>query len=261
VVEATAAGGEVWTVHTRLNRVSLAVEDSRVYWRHARPGTPATALADAAFEERWFGNRSFHRVRILLRTFAQRFDAYPDALAVLHRWQPSDPGTRRLLCHWHTQLTDPLYRRYTGELLPERWGRRQPGSRQPAVDRDVTARWLDRQTGPRWSPATALRIANGLLAAATEAGLCAEGSGRRPLLPVAVPGEALTYLLYLLRPRAIEGTLLDNPYLRSVGLTGAALEQALRHLDALDYRRHGDLHDLGWRFDDLAVWAESRGTP
>ncbi len=240
---------EVREIHTRLVRVSLAVDDACGYWLHARPGTPGPELAEQAFAERWFGNRRMPRILALLRTFAERFDAYPPALELLHRWGPDDPATRRALCHWHTQLTDPVYRRFTSELLPERRGR--PDA---TVDRDVIARWLDRLTAGRWAPSTNLRLADGLLAAATEAGLCAPGFGRRRLRAPRITDEALTYLLYLLREVDREGGLLESPYLVSVGLGGTLLEQQLRRLEALDYRRHGDLHDFGWRYQNLLAW-------
>ncbi|MCP4655876.1 MAG: DUF1819 family protein [bacterium] len=240
---------EVREIHTRLCRVSLAVDDARVYWLHARPGTPGAELAEQAFAERWFGSKRMPRILLLLRTFAERFDAYPPAFEVLHRWCPDDPATRRNLCHWHTQLTDPLYRRFTSDLLPGRRARRDA-----TVDRDVIARWLDRLTAGRWAPSTNLRLADGLLAAATEAGLCAPGFGQRPLKTPRVTDEALTYLLYLLREVDREGGVIESPYLVSVGLGGTLLEQHLRRLEALDYRRHGGLHDFGWRYENLLAW-------
>ena len=70
-----------------------------------------------------------------------------------------------------------------------------------------------------------------------------------------VPDEALEYLLYLLHETEFEGSLLDNPYLRSVGLDGAVLTERLRRLPGLAFRRQGDLTDLGWRHQDLRAWA------
>ena len=99
-----------------LLRMSLAPEESRAYWEHVRPDIPPDQCAVVAFEERWFGNKSMARVRELLATFRQRFDAYPMALEVLRHWRPSDPATRLNLCHWHMQLTDPLYRAFTGSF-------------------------------------------------------------------------------------------------------------------------------------------------
>ncbi len=107
-------GFEVLEFHTRLLRTSLAAEECRAYWEHICPDTPSDQRAVVAFEERWFGSKSMARVRELLATFRHRFDAYPMALEVLRRWRPSDPATRLHICHWHMQLTDPLYRACTG---------------------------------------------------------------------------------------------------------------------------------------------------
>ena len=45
-----------------------------------------------------------------------------------------------------------------------------------------------------------------------------------------VPDEALAYLLHLLREIDFEGTLLDNPYVRSVGLNPDSIDKALQRL-------------------------------
>ena len=57
----------------------------------------------------------------------------------------------------------------------------------------------------------------------------------------------LTYLLYLLREVEFAGTLLENPYLASVGLSGDELGRRLRGLTALQFIRQGSLVDFGWR--------------
>lgn len=243
---------EVREIHMRLGRVGLALEESHVYWRRGLPGVKAGSLARQAFEQRWFGNKSFARTQILLRTLAQRFDALSAAKVVLHRWCPSDLGDRRLICHWHAQFTDPLYRRFTADVLPERWA-----LSRPTVDRDVVLRWLQTEVPDRWSPTAEARMASGLLTAACDAGLCASGPGKRDLKTIAVSDRALTYWLYVLRAADFEGTLFANPYFRSVGLTELHLENKLRRLSGLRYRRSGDLHDFGWKQSDLSSWASA----
>ncbi len=158
-------------VHTRLMNVSLALEESRAYWENVppkedqrtmppegdqltiRPEIAPDRLPLAAFEQRWFGNKSLTRVRRLLRTFDSRFGAFPRALAVLRRWRPRDPATRRNVCHWHTQLSDPLYRAFTSDFLEQR-----RCLRDPSVDPDVTARWIDRRTAGKWAPSARRRM-------------------------------------------------------------------------------------------------------
>ena len=75
--------------------------------------------------------------------------------------------------------------------------------------------------GPgRWTMATKVQFASKLLSAAYAAGLVASRRDPRPLTVPRVPDDALEYLLYLLREVEFEGTLLDNPYVASVGLDG-----------------------------------------
>ena len=70
-----------------------------------------------------------------------------------------------------------------------------------------------------------------------------------------VPDAALAYVLYTLRGLRFDGSLIANPYLASIGLAGGPLADRLRQLDAVELRQVGDVHDLDWRYPDLASWA------
>ena len=96
-----------------------------------------------------------------------------------------------------------------------------------------------------------IQFASKLLSAAYSATVVTSNRDPRPIGMPRVPDEALEYLLYLLRETEFEGSLLDNPYLSSVGLEGAILEERLRGLPGLAFRRQGDLIDFGWRHHDL----------
>ncbi len=241
-------------MHTRLLRLALGVEESRAYWLHADPSVPAHQRALVAFEQRWFGAKSFERVRTLLGNFAARYDAFPAAFAVLRGWRTMSPVTRRLVCHWHAQLADPMYRRFTGELLPEL---RRRGVARP-VDRDVAVRWVATTFPSRWAHATHVQFGSKLLSAITEARLAAEKRDPRSLPAPEVPDEALEYLFYLLRAVDFAGTLTKNPYLASVDLEGALLDRRLRGLRSIHYHRMGELVNFEWRYPDLLAWAESQ---
>ncbi|MFM7425256.1 MAG: hypothetical protein ACKO7W_09750 [Elainella sp.] len=243
-------GQEFTQFHTRILRVSLAIEESRAYWEHLKLDTPREKRAEGAFEERWFGSKSMDRVRRLLAEFSHRYDAYPVALQVLTQWRPSDAVTRQNICHWHMQLADPTYRAFTGVFLEQR--RLQPGA---GIDRDGVARWVSQQLKVEWSSATTQRMAAGLIASATDAGLCSENAGTRSLRYPKVTDEALAYWLYLLRNLSFEGTILDNPYLASVGLSEGFLEQRLRRLPGLSFNRMNDLHEFNWQYPSLKTWA------
>ena len=244
----SARPGEVTQPHARLLRSGLDVEDARAYWRHASGEAPATA--EAAFLACWFGARSLARVEDVVAAMRWRYDAFPPALAVLHAWTPMAPDTRTMLCHWHLQLSDPLYRAFTGDFLVAR-----RDSHRPAVTRDQVLAWATEQGADRWAMATRLQYASKLLSAAHAAGLVATNRDPRPLVVPRVSDEALMYLLYMLRGLDFSGALLTNPYLASVGLTGATLEGRLRSLPALRFQRQGDVIEWGWHYPDLLAWA------
>lgn len=239
---------EATTLHTRLQKCTLELEHSRSYWQQSAL-TP-TLSAAAAFERGSFGARSLGRIEELLRDLKARYAAYPQALQVLQRWPRMPPEVRLCVCHWHLQLADPLYRAFTGEFLPER----RAGLRAE-VSRDRVVQWLGERTGERWAMSTRIQFASKLLSAAHDAGLIGSIRDPRPLPLPRVPDLALAYLMYLLRGVRFAGTLLDNPYLRSVGLAGEFLEQRLQRLPGLGFRRQGELLDFGWTEPDLAHWA------
>lgn len=242
---------EVTATHSRLLKSGLDVEDARAYWQHADGERPLTALA--AFEQFWFGARGLHRLEELLASMRHRYDAFAPALPVLHRWPHMPPDTRQLVCHWHLQLADPLYRAFTGEFLVER-----RASHRPEVTRDLVVAWVSAHGAARWTMSTRIQFASKLLSAAHAAGLVATNRDPRPLVVPRVGDDALGYLLYLLRGVTFQGSLLANPYARSVGLDGGLLEDRLRSLPGLAFQRQGDLVDFGWRYAGLTEWAEAQ---
>lgn len=241
---------EATQVHTWLLKCGLEVEDARAYWLHAEADHGVTARR--AFEEYWFGARSLSRVEDLLAVLRARFDAFPSALATLRRWPQMMPETRRSICHWHLQLADPLYRSFSGDYLVMRRG----GAR-PQVTRDLVVDWVGHFGGGRWAMSTRIQFASKLLSAAYAAGLVATKRDPRPLVVPTVSDEALEYLIYLLRGVRFEGTLLDNPYLGSMGLEGWYLRERLRGLPGLDFDRQADLVAFEWRHPNLDAWADA----
>lgn len=237
--------------HCRLMKCALEVDHSRDYWRNIA-STEEPVTPRRAFTEYWFGARSLARVEMLLAHMRWRFDNFPAALRVLANWRDMEFETRRLICHWHLQLSDPLYRAFTGQYLVDR-----RASGRTDVSRDPVFAWVDQQAPGRWTVPTRLKFATKLLHAAHSAGLLASPRDPRPLSLPRVPDEALTYLLYLLREVRFQGTLVHNPYLASVGLEEDELNRRLRGLAALNFQRQGDVLDFGWRYSNLTDWAEN----
>lgn len=238
-------------IHSRLLKCALEAEDARAYWRHVDPDAPRPQPIQA-FERMWFGARSLGRIEVLMANFRARFDAFPPALAALHRWSGMPADIRRLICHWHLQLADPLYRAFTGAWLPER-----RGAYDPAITRDRTLGWVEEHAPARWTMTTRVQFASKLMSAAHAAGLVATNRDPRPLRYPRVPDAALGWLLHLLRGVNFAGGLHDNPYLASVGLDGGALFDRLRTLPDIDARRQGDVIDWHFTHPDLMAWAEA----
>jgi hypothetical protein len=243
-------GNEIEQFHTRLLRTSLIIEESRAYWEHLRLDIPKERRATVAFEERWFGSKSMPRVRLLLSELHHRYDAYPTALEVLMRWQPGDSLTRQNIGHWHLQLSDPTYRQFTGVFFEQR---RSQGAL--VIDRDIVTRWLSQEFKLDWAMVTLQRMASSLLTAAAAAGLCSSGVGSRTIVYPKVSDEALGYWLYFLRHLSYAGSLVENPYLRSVGMSDLTLEQRVRQLPGFAFSRMSNLYDFGWQYPDLHSWA------
>ncbi|HPA50355.1 MAG TPA: DUF1819 family protein [Thermoanaerobaculia bacterium] len=244
--------GEERRFHTRLQKTTLAVVEARAYWAKSSSGISKDEQARRAFEERWFGARSAVRVRVLLESLRARFDTFPEAFAVLRRWRTIDPVTRVLVCHWHLQLSDPLYRAFAGTFLP---ALRRSGS--SATSRGEVLRWMAAIEPARWGPASRIQLASKLLTAAREAGLIGPGQDARAILLPSVPDVALGYLLHLLRGVRTEGSITENPYAASIGLEGEDLEKRLARLPWLSYRKQSGVVDVEWAAPDLSSWAEA----
>lgn len=121
----------------------------------------------------------------------------------------------------------------------------------------MVLRWVRTTFPDRWGESTLAQFAGKLLSAGAEAELVSPAPDPRKLPLPRVTDEALAYLLFLLREIRFEGSLTDNPYLHSVGLTGTFLDHRLRSVGAVQLRRVGNVSDFTWAHADLARWAET----
>lgn len=236
--------------HHRIQKLALGIPESRAYWHHIDPDASSASTSLQAFAERWYGPTTLARVRRLTAQMRARYNCFPNALAVLRTWNGMGVDTRRCICHWHLQLTDPMYRTFTGDLLVER-----RSASAPRIDRPAVIRWVRARGQGRWAETTVVQFGSKLLSAAAEAGLVSGGRDPRQLRFPRIPDDALAYLLYLLREVRFEGTLADNPYLRSVGLDGFALDERLNRLPGLKHIRLGTVHEMAWDQPTISAWA------
>ncbi len=244
---------EVTRPHTRMMKCTLEVEPSRAYW--AEYGLiNAPVSKEHAFERAIFGSKTFLRVDRLIADLRHRYDAYPFTLPVLGHWPEMNPADRALICHWHTQLADPIYRKFTGEFLVSR----ASGSR-PIVDSDMTIAWIEAQVPERWQYPTKSKIASKMMTSAMTAEILASNRDPRTIRFPRISDTAVTYLMYLLREIKFAGSPLVNPYAASVGLDADMLTRRLRQIPAVGFRRQGELTEFQWQFADLEGWADAAG--
>lgn len=240
---------EIGVPHSRLLRCSLSVDECRAYWSHVDPADPVGSSA-GAFLGSWFGRKSEAWTRELLANMHVRFDPYLAALRVLGRWRSMPADIRRVLCHFHVQLSDPIYRAFTGTFLAGRRGEHRHELHQQSV-----VGWLGEHGMPRWATKTRLHYASRLLSCAAAAGLVRGRRDPRELIVPRVPDLALEYVLYALRGVSFAGTPLANPYLTSLGLVEDTIVARFRALPSIDLRTMGDVYELHWRYADLETWA------
>ncbi len=253
---ATESPAESRTGHSRLLKCALVVEESRDYWRHIEEfranSSEIRTDNQAAFQEYWFGARSEKWVKEIMLNMRARYEAYPMALEGLSGWTSMLPQDRHVICHWHCQLADMHYRRFTGEYLVDR-----REALKPELYRQSVINWVTENVSDSWTMVTRTRMAGQLLSTAYAAGLVTKKRDPRPLAYPSVSAEALTYLLYLLRDIDIDGTQLDNPYLRSVGLSERLLSDRIGRLSAVTYQSKGGIQTLEWRYPSLVTWAQN----
>jgi hypothetical protein len=210
---------------------------------------PEEQRAALAFRERWFGVKSEARVRTLMVNMIERFDRFPEALELLKSLGTVPAALRPWICHLHVQLSDPLYRGFTGELLPRR---RDEG--YTSIDRQAAARWVETLAPKRWSATTTLKFAANMLSTAVEAGILKGRRDPRTFALTAVPEAVLGYALYLLRTVEFAGSLGDNPYLRSLGVDRTMFPGALARVPGVTFRGLGNVQEVDWRYPTLAAW-------
>ena len=251
----TKVAAEVTRFHTRLLKCDLCTDECRAYWQHASQ-EGFTPDPETAFSEYWFGARSLPRVRMLLAALRERFDLWPEALEVLAAWPSMTVATRRAICHWHLQLADPLYRKFTGVCLPQR---RAAG--KLVIRRTSVVQWIDQVCPARWQISTRIQFTRKLIHSAEQAGLLVVGDDAVEIQTMRVDDVSLTYLMYLLRCTQFAGTLLQNPYVASLGLDADEIVARLRRIPAIGFQRQSGLQEFNWQYDSLAHWARAGGLP
>jgi len=206
------------------------------------------------FEQSVFGSKTYLRVDRLMGDMRHRYDAFPFALEVLGKWQQMELSDRSLICHWHTQLADPIYRKFSGEYLVERY--HGPSG---TVDNDLVARWIEVTVPGRWEIPSKNIIASKMLTSALSAGIISTKRNPRTIRFPRVSDHSLAYLMYLLKEVSYCGTAIANPYLASVGIDSEEAIRRLRKITYLGFHRQGELISFDWQYPSMFEWANAVG--
>ena len=201
---------EVTTPHTGLLRLGLALSQSVVFWERAREDKPVKALQEQAVAEEWFGSLSATRTRYVVGQLSKRFPF--EAREALSFGDGLEPHQAQLRCHWHLQLADPVYRRFTSQYLLGRWT-----SPHAMVELEGVIKWVGGlPLAQDWKTVTVRRMGSGLLSAATEAGLCQGGGKKERILkvPRSEPEDIIYLRTVLSRAQAMDSLPL---YMNSIG--------------------------------------------
>ncbi len=221
-----------------LPRCAMLVEESLAYWEHIDPRSSPEDRLDEARRDRWFGPPQHpSRISNLLTELAARFDAFPHALRLLQSIA-LPPASCPLVCHVHFALADVRYRRFTGEYLADR---RERGLGAAGVEQ--VAEWIAANERALGRPSSHAGLAKRLLVSAGEAGLIEEDGAPRAVGPPELLGMVVAYVLYLLREIRFSGTLLENAYLRGLGVTAENVRETIEAAP-------GVRMTAGWRAGD-----------
>lgn len=244
---------ETVEAHTRMMKCTLEVEPSRSYWKAcATNGGPISK--EQAFENAVFGSKTYLRIERLMADMRHRYDDFPFALEVLGKWSHMELSDRVLICHWHTQLVDPIYRKFTGEYLVERYF-----GPSGTVDNDLAYHWIEVEVPGRWQIPTRKKIASKMLTSAQTAGIVSPNRNLKTIKFPRVSDLALTYLMYLLKEISYAGTAINNPYLASVGIDSEEAIRRLRKIQHLGFCRQGELISFEWHYSNMLDWATAIG--
>ena len=116
------------------------------------------------------------------------------------------------------------------------------------------ARWVDALEPGRWATATCIKFASNLLATAFDVGLIGGRRDPRKLPVPHVPEVVVGYALYLLRGVTIEGSIMANPYLRSLGITRESFRTIAPRVPGIRFAELGGIVELTWLEPDLTTW-------
>lgn len=240
---------EATKIHTRMINDTLLEERSQSFWKNIDLDNKQN-LVEVAYNNYWFGSANKATIKRTLNNFHVRYSAFPHCLAALKKWEDIDIKERALVCHWHMQLSDVLYRRFTSEFIPSRFI-----YKPAAFHKDQVQQWVYGFMGEKWAGSTQAQMASKMMSTIRSVGYVSKDS--KTIIELRYPTvnqRALQYLLYALREITFQGSILENPYLKSVGLTGSFLISQINQTTTISVNQLADVTSLEWKYPNLLGW-------
>ena len=225
--EATSAGGERCLYQSKIIKAGALLADTKTLFAHWDETCSVSENLARFRRDNIFGKASRSRVEDILAIFRQRYlttESVTKSLATLVKGQFPAEGLIRIL-YFHTTQADALLHDVVTEIL---FPFHLQGKIEVSVDDIQTPllRWVrEGKTSGRWSEATILRVAQGVMATLRDFGVL-QGKGFKRLAPVYLPVEAFAYLAFYLHQSQPSGErLLVDPEWRLFFLPSEAVER------------------------------------
>jgi hypothetical protein len=253
---------------SKIIKAGALLSDTKVLLAHWDEACSVAENLDRFRRENIFGKASRSRVEDVLAIFRQRYltaEPTTKALVALVKGRFSAEGLARIL-YFHAAQSDPLLHDVvTDVLLPLR----SQGKTNVSIE-DVQVpltRWVDEgKMADRWSTATTLRVAQGLMAALRDFGVL-QGVMHKRLAPLYLPLEAFAYIAFYLRQCQPSGErLVQDPKWRLFFLSPQAIEhffmEAHQH-HLLEYYAAGSIVRIAFPTGSIEEYARAlaQGTP
>jgi hypothetical protein len=246
--------GIVTKEHMTMLRIGARIEESRSYIRNYQAGYTVKELKLKAWDEQWFGFIPESIFVRLIPAFHSRFGNYPEMVNVIQNGitKGLESYDFKMICNFHIQISDPYYRWFSGDYIPNRLdnGLQEITSTTTAVD-------FNTKFKKNIKANTLKHFAVNLLNSANDTGLL-KGTKLRVTQTPTVTVFFLGYLIYTLGsfdfPMA---DLINSPFIKSIISEKPRLRSLLtegQHKGWWEYNWDMNMFNLKLSYQTIKHW-------
>jgi hypothetical protein len=245
---------------SKIIKAGALLADTKTLLAHWNTAVPAQVNLDRLSSENVLGKVSRSRVEDVLTMFRQRFlgeECVTRALVVLAQKRLPAAALDRIL-YFHAAQADRLLHDTVIEILLPLQARGITRIDVLEIQRPLK-KWVDTgRTGGKWSEATIIRIAQGLLSALRDFGVL-QGAVKKRIAPAYLPVSAFAYLAFYFKQHQPSGAKLVELsdwklfFLPREGVERFLFEAHQQHL--LEYHAAGSVTRLTFPANTLEEYA------